>query len=224
MLAQLFQNAFLRGDGIGEVRIYGKVFSIHALPKNADEKWLDYWLRLINELHTESPEFTIPYSSTRDAFFTTYVSWAIPSRGAIEFIQHYVGDSILFEVGCGTGIWSLLLKELGVRVEATDLQKDSSFVQVRYDHSIQYGVITQIPETAVLFICWPTYASEWATEMLTMFRGNRIIYIGEIYGCNASDSFFELLEKEWDLLASCDSHVHWNDIYDILYVYDRKEK
>lgn len=221
MLAQLFKDTFLNGKGLDQIIVQRRTFEINVLPKNDDEKWLNYWLRLIDALCIQSTELT---PSSRDYFFADYVSWAIPSRGALEFIQHHVGDSLLFEVGCGTGIWALLLKELGVRVQATDLQPECRHVKVRYDDSIQYGEITDIPDMAVLFICWPTYQSEWATEMLKMFRGNRIIYIGEMEGCTASDSFFELLNTEWDLVAINYSHQCWDYYSDVLHVYDRREK
>jgi hypothetical protein len=57
--------------------------------------------------------------------------------------------------------------------------------------------------------------------MLDHYIGNRIIHIGEHFGCTADDEFFERLESGWDEVAS-HRPIQWFGMHDYITVYERK--
>ena len=76
---------------------------------------------------------------------------------------------------------------------------------------------------ATLFLCWPPYNTPMAYDALRFYPGDMLVYCGEHYGCTANDDFFELLEREWEEVATnCMTHVSWDGLRDYVTIYTRK--
>ena len=145
-------------------------------------------------------------------------SWAIPSLVALKAIQ-LASPLGVVEVGAGSGYWAALLEELGVRVAAfdiapvptwgpykTDERNLNEFADRSWGHvrKAGAGVARDFPERT-LMLCWPEYESPMAWEALSSYRGDTLVYIGELPGSSprgytpssADADFFDLLEAEW---------------------------
>lgn len=82
---------------------------------------------------------------------------------------------------------------------------------------------TTDPETTALFLCWPTYDSDWAHEALAEYRGKHVMYVGEWeYGCCATQPFFQLLESQFDELEIGDDLYRWWGIHDSAWLHTRR--
>lgn len=153
-------------------------------------------------------------------------AYAIPDERAIEIISFY---SPICEVGAGLGYWAKLINESGADIEAWDLNpwrkgknlymsEDSQpFFNVQ-----QCDMSFQPPAHKSLFLCWPPYASRFAHDMLLVYRGEHVIYIGEgPGGCCANDEFFEHLDTHF--IQSREYQIpQFAGIHDLLKVYRRK--
>jgi hypothetical protein len=77
-------------------------------------------------------------------------------------------------------------------------------------------------EYDVLMMCWPPHSDPMAYEALRAFKGDKLIYVGESDdGCNATDAFFELIEKEWVKIKVINI-PQWFGLHDSLYLYEKK--
>ena len=159
---------------------------------------------------------------------TETFSWAIPSDEAILKIREFVGEETILEIGAGLGYWAKLLQRKGVKLIPTDNKGASwkhnanpSFIDIICKNHTE--AIESFPNATVLFLCWPPYANPMATESLKLFRGDKLIYIGEtLGGCNATDDFFSALETQWEEINDI-SIEQWYGIHDRLFLYERKE-
>jgi hypothetical protein len=74
-----------------------------------------------------------------------------------------------------------------------------------------------------LFLCWPPYNEEMAFRCLAEYKGKTLLYVGEGEGgCNASDSFFNLIEKKFTE-EDCVELPVWYGIHDRLFIFERKQ-
>ena len=215
---ELFCRAF-NGNGL-HLNNHDAIFNIEL--KRQNETKFAYLLRLIHTLYDDGKY------RYRD-IFNKYISWAVPSDKALKFIAHHVRKKTVLEVGCGTGMWAYLLHLCKVKITAIDQvnQYIGDQVLIRY-----YGQLTDcsgpLPFSDVLFLCWPTSGSEWATNVLTNFKGDMLIYIGEDgdqnrTGCTGTTSFFILLMSEWTEVDSCKEHLRYFSINDELKIYKRNK-
>lgn len=54
-----------------------------------------------------------------------------------------------------------------------------------------------------LMMIWPPYDDSMAYDCLSIFKGDKFIYVGEQRGgCTGDDKLFDLLDKEWQLVKS----------------------
>jgi hypothetical protein len=94
----------------------------------------------------------------------------------------------LIEIGAGAGYWTSLLRERGLDVLAYDIappeksewtSRDTPFTEViEGDHTNVVGK----PERT-LFVCWPERYGDYLHEMIELYEGDTIIYVGEVGGC-----------------------------------------
>lgn len=143
-------------------------------------------------------------------------------------------------MGSGTGYWAWQLSQLGVDVLAYDAYPPALSTE-NYHHcprnenreltgehgNSYFPVQTGTPEILAqhadrtLFLCWPPYDEPMAAECLQHYAGNRLVYIGEgDGGCTGDDAFHEMLEQEWEEVAS-HRLIQWEGIHDWATVYDR---
>ena len=128
-------------------------------------------------------------------------AWAVPNKEALNAIKRH---SPIAEIGCGSGYWAMLLKEMGVDVTAYDQEEDKKQKEWTFRKE-WFPIITGGPEKAALhperalFLCWPPYEEPFAAECLKAYKGDTLIYVGEGWGgCNANEEFWKLLELGWE--------------------------
>jgi len=196
---------------------------------------------------------TEKYNKIKD-YYKNHFSYALVTEEAITKIKHFLFHNrckVILEIGSGFGLWSALInlsinynkKEKIVNVIATD--------KIKYpDEYLYYNVkkldyIYAIEEysdiNSCLFLCWPPYNSQVASESLKQFKGNYLIFIGEFTDITneymnanvASREFFEILNKEWEGVSpnnwqpNTENYFgipNWYGIGDSIYFYQRKVK
>lgn len=153
-------------------------------------------------------------------------SWAVPSDEAIALISKF---GPIIEIGAGKGYWASLLIELGVEVQAFDFKpvsenrytdKSGNFTNVKLG---SFEALDDYPNHS-LFLCWPSYATSFAFNALSKFKGDTFIYVGESAGgCTGDDDFFEYLENNFDLIE-CFKIPQYQSVNDRLFIYKKKLK
>lgn len=177
--------------------------------ERVDDPWgIDLWSRA---------------SSARHSFACSY-SWAIPHEGALRTL---LALSPLVEIGAGGGYWAHLLRQRGGDVVAYDRAPGTNHWVKRLWTHVEVGGARPAGDhpDRTLLLCWPPYDHRLAELALCRYLragGTTVAYIGEIYGCCANDSFFDLLENELEQRAEI-SIPQWPGIHDVLTVWDRKE-
>jgi len=143
----------------------------------------------------------------------------------------------VIEIGAGTGYWAWQLSQHGIDILAYDIappdkvpndffsprMEKPSTTLVKTWHPVQQGGLEVLAEHAdrTLFLCWPPYATDFAYQCLSAYQGSRLVFIGERDGgCTGNDDFFELLKKQWKVVAR-HQIVQWDCIRDTITVYER---
>lgn len=143
-------------------------------------------------------------------------SWAIPNEEALSALE---SQGPILEVGAGRGYWAYLLRARGVDVAAFDIEpKSGPWTEItRGSHE----VAAEHPERT-LFLCWPTYADEWASQAVDMYPGDTVIYVGEGRGgCTADDTFHYRLSEKYGLAERIVENPQWRGIHDRMYIFTR---
>jgi len=161
--------------------------------------------------------------------FTAFFSWAIPTYDAINKIKEFANGDTILEIGAGLGLWAKLLELEGAKIIATEPRSDG-YKHNKLDDSYYYfnchkldyiESLDKFKDLNILMLCWPPYSTKMAFYTLKKFKGNKFIYIGESCGgCNADDSFFSLLDKEWKEIDEI-SIPQWWGIHDCMVLYER---
>jgi hypothetical protein len=157
-------------------------------------------------------------------------AWAVPTPEALDAIAA-LGPIV--EIGAGTGYWAMMLQLRRCTVYAYDSHPPYGEEGEDANHYHQ-GVVcwTSVrkggPEKvndhpgATLFLCWPPYNEPMAAEALALYRGERVIYIGEgPGGCTADDAFHDAIEAHWEAERMI-AIPQWWGIHDVLEIYKRK--
>jgi tetratricopeptide (TPR) repeat protein len=154
-------------------------------------------------------------------------AWAVPNQAALEALRQ---NQPIIEIGAGTGYWAHLLRQIGVKIAAYDLNPvPSSGNQWHSGAGRSWATVLSGDETAVrrssaqaLFLCWPPEVNQCAYNALRLFKGNTVIYVGEgPGGCSGTAKFHSLLARDWDLVGQIEI-PQWPGVYDGLFVYMRK--
>lgn len=149
-------------------------------------------------------------------------AWAIPCKKALESIAEH---SPIIEVGAGSGFWAKLLNEKGVEIVAYDSISDGgskNYLKKWFDvrQGNEQSILPHPDHT--LFLCWPPYGDEMATDALKQYKGKTVLYVGEEYGVTASPSFFEFIEEHFVEEEVIELPV-WPGLRDKLFVFTRKK-
>jgi hypothetical protein len=160
--------------------------------------------------------------------FTTNFSYAIPhSTTLTELASKLIGYKNILEVGAGSGLWAYLLCEIHhVPIRATDLFNGSYLFDNRYKYlpierldSVS-AIVKYDPE--VLMMVWAPLNSPMAYNCLKAFKGNLLVWIGELNGgCTASADFFNELEENWKMVDDIDM-TSWRGNYDGCSIWHRQ--
>lgn len=160
----------------------------------------------------------------RGTLCATY-AWAICSPGDITWMKSILGGRGVVEPGAGSGYWAWQLRQAGVDVAAYDPYEveDNPYTLREWTTVLRdgHGAPAHHPDRA-LFLCWPDYDNPWAAHSLASYRGDLLIYAGEGEGgCCADDSFFKLLDAEWEPVSESPHHVSYWAIHCCLTAYRR---
>lgn len=165
--------------------------------------------------------------ATRESMATRY-AWSIVSPGDVTWLVQQLAGRAVVEIGAGTGYWAWQLEQAGVDVAAYDPHPPAD--DNSYCKGGPYTTVLQDDATAVkhhqdraLLMVWPPYGGEHAGHALSVYEGDLLIYAGESHGgCTADDTFYELLDAEWDEVSVAPQHVTWWGIHCRLAAYVRK--
>lgn len=161
---------------------------------------------------------------------TSRYSWTVTDPATVEFvIQH--ADSMVVDPMAGSGWWAHLLTEAGVTVLPSDENPpNGSEANIWHRHGTHVPVgrsdaadaVSLAPDTATLLLSWPPYDGDPGYRALKVYRGDRIIYIGEGEGgCCGDDDMFQLLHDEWTEVAE-HRPVQFYGLHDFATIYERK--
>lgn len=165
----------------------------------------------------------------RHALTSTY-SWTVTDPATVEFVRDHCGP-IVVDPLAGSGWWAWLLEQGNVDVYASDenppdgtdanqWHRGPTHLPVKRLDGAQ--AVAEVPVTATLLLSWPPM-DDAGFRILSAYRGNRVIYIGEGWGgCTGDDDLFELLQRDWTEVAE-HMPVQFYGLHDFVTVYDRKE-
>lgn len=189
-------------------------------------------LFLDNQMHVDIYDPASGFDFNRAAWYRNLMdslrreySYAIPSYEIIGAIRTIAGDHIV-ELGAGTGYWAKFLSQYGLDVLAFDTKDTRS----SYCNDVYYYKVNEAGHEALswnsdrsLLLCWPPYRETFAYDCLRAYQGNSIIFIGEDYGgCTGTDEFFDLLEKDWELIYRNYDVLNFSGIHSCETIYKRK--
>lgn len=153
---------------------------------------------------TERPQLTY-----KD--ITTF-GWTVPNDLAIDTCVAY---NPLVEIGAGLGYWAKLIRNKGGIIYTYDSNK-SLPVKEGFPPDILLH-----PE-ANLFICYPPFGGDMASDCVRIFEGKYIIYVGEgPKGLSGSHQFPTKLSTEFDEIKRV-AIPNWLGLSDDLTVWERK--
>lgn len=170
-------------------------------------------------------EYDKYYSNDMRRYFVENYCWAIPSHEVIKKIAAFVGSDTILEIGAGSGLWASLIANEGTSIIATDnyqsQAKHGTYYKVeRIKHTTalrKYG-----NQCNVLMLCWPPYGNEMADHALRLFKGSKVISIGETNGCTGTSNFYRRLRAYFD----CEDIdiPQWESIHDYMQLGVRKSE
>jgi hypothetical protein len=170
-----------------------------------------------------------------------HYSWAIPNDAALRAIAQYSPNGVV-EIGAGGGYWAKMLREIGVSVIAYDPDPvgGSWHDGTRWSEVLLGDHTSVIGHTdRTLLLVWPSYNETWTDEVLDLYDGDTVIYIGEgSGGCTGTDRMHQILGSSGSCwcIDDCDcppkeagrfrqvDEVHipqWAGLHDALTVYRR---
>jgi len=162
----------------------------------------------------------------------TNISWGIPYVDTIKQLAKFIGKQTVLEVYAGLGIWSWLLQEEGINVIATDKDPLSNFechksTVTNVENLTSLDAVIKYPSD-ILLMCWPppyTNSDSMDYECLINFKGNYLIFIGEINGCTGSEKLMKEINDSWIQVADIKIsywHLPMSNYNDDVYLFERK--
>jgi len=118
--------------------------------------------------------------SDRRRSFIAYYGWSVPDRDAVAAIAGFVRPRGLLEVCAGAGLWSRLLAAEGLDVVATDANGSRPDDHYKVEALEAEAAVLAYPECDALFFSWPPHQSDAAYRALTAFKGDRVVYVGDV--------------------------------------------
>lgn len=159
--------------------------------------------------------------------FTKNISWAIPSKHAIEEILDFADGETILELGAGKGLWGGLLR-------ATSNDPDQLIItdSGAWGYNDGFDVFTDIikidgiraleafPEAGVLLTVWPIGFGEEFT--LDNFKGDKLVFVGDGEAAWFEGLFSEKFERDWELVKQVDIYNWSINVVDEVYLFRRR--
>lgn len=193
-------------------------------------------MKLVNEYFNEINNNIIPdevsykiYDSLESLILRKIsmdiIGFPIVSYKWINPLAKWIGDKKVLEIMAGTGSISYALKQKGIDVIATD--NFSKKFKKRWTNIENIDCVDAIEkygkDREVIIMSWPDI-NNTAYNVLKKVREVNdnaiIIYIGEIYGCTASDCFFEVMReiKDEKFLKVQQNYKSWFGVRDKIFL------
>lgn len=161
-------------------------------------------------------EWPSPDGDQLKGAIAAHFSWAVPTDQAIATICE--SSTGMVEIGAGCGYWAWLMRQAGLPVAAFDVAPPA-FTWSRVDPGDERVAMYYPGHT--LFLCWPPWNSDMAANALSLYRGNRVVYVGEWMGGSANTRFFAQLTSEFEGLKLVNI-PQWHNRDDRLMVFRRR--
>jgi hypothetical protein len=157
--------------------------------------------------------------SDRRRSFIAHYGWSVPDRGAVAAIASFLRPRRVLEIFAGAGLWSRLLAAEGLNVIATDASASRPDDHYTVEACEAEAAVRAHPDCDALFFSWPTYKSDAAYRAVTVFRGDRLVYVGDIRFTGDSQ-LQDALARDW-LLTDRLYIPAWPGLDDYAYLYER---
>ena len=209
-----------------------KVGSYEVPPFQTDFE-ADALFRMVESYRPEAPNTraNMPIAAKR-RFFVDELSWAIPTEEAISSINQFADNETILEIGAGKGLWAALIQKRGGVLIATDAESQNrknkyTHRQGRYRNRAAFTFIERIDAheairkypCPVLMMCWPTIDSRAREDVLDLFEGNQLVFVGETPEENST--FSDRLTRDWTVEKQV-AIPTWPGVFDALFLYRRK--
>lgn len=159
---------------------------------------------------------------------TDAFSWTITDPATVRFVAEHAGPRLIDPMA-GTGYWAYLLRQLGIRAIASDVDPPdlganpwhagSTHCHVRVRRGAE-AVTAAGSARRTLLLSWPPMGTPDGADILAAYPGDRMIYIGDP-DCTGNERMYELIEQGWHRIAYHEP-VRYDGIDDLVMVYDRK--
>ena len=130
-------------------------------------------------------------------------SWVAPTSNNHRVIKEVICEveaGNILDIGCGSGYWTSVIHNAGHNIKGInngsfdmDANHVDNFDELCESKSFYDLTDAELEEFDTWILFWPPYNSELAEDVLGAFNRlesvKTLIYIGEIYGCNATDDF-----------------------------------
>lgn len=174
-------------------------------------------------------------------YLSYHYACSVPTEQALSFLKA-LGPVV--EVGAGTGYWSALLRARGTDVTAYDNWSSPGYAHRSTWTDVITGDATMTAKHPdhTLLLSWPSLSGA-ASEALINFKGQRLVYVGELTHSNYRHSspaiapketwycdimgdplFFDMLKRDWNLLARIDTPQLQLAVNDAMYYFERKSR
>ena len=198
-----------------------------------------FWENIGPHIHSEKGISL--YQAECDKRFCATYAFAIADPASVAFVADYLYPQAI-EIGAGNGYWAWQLSQCGIDMLAYDCApldhpwEKGYFRPLDQETRARFGLSTQAwypvqlggPKMAseyadrTLFLCWPVRNTNMASQCLHYYQGQRLVYIGEYRtGTTGDDLFFDLLEHEWQAIAT-HAIEQWDGAHDSITVYERR--
>lgn len=150
--------------------------------------------------------------------------WGIPCEQAMNDLAEY---QPIVEMGAGLGLWALLLRRMGVRVDAYDGFEKGGFGYSSRDTWTEVfrggpEKLRKYPREWSLLMVWPPYNSHFGTECLVNCNSDFVIDVGEGYGGCTGDSWYHyILKMAFERVRYDYDFPRWDSLHDAMAVYRR---
>ena len=132
--------------------------------------------------------------------------YALVAKNWIDLLVSYIKEdcSSVIELMAGQGVITHELVKRGIRCLATDSGEHTAFAMTRWVGIEDMDAVDAVMEYPADYyiVSWPPHASSICYDVLMAMREHRpeskMIFIGELGGCCATDEFAEAANIIWD--------------------------
>jgi hypothetical protein len=159
---------------------------------------------------------------------TKKYSWTVTDPDSVEFVRYWSLVDGVIDPMAGTGYWAYLLRQVKVDIVCYDARPgDNPWHGSQHELHVpvkKLRAITSVPRypDRTLLLAWPPYDDPAGSRSLSVYRGERVIYMGEgMGGCTGNDMMHRRLDRDFKLI---DEHtpVTWEGLHDRITVYQRR--